>query len=313
MRAYPAAIRVAKGVVMPTVSNVSNVSDVSDVSDVTRVPEASDAPEYVLQHEREELERLELQARSLEAATRLHLRIAGIEPGMRVLDLGTGVGDVAFLISEAVGSEGHVVGIDRSPVALAYAEERRRARGTPNVRFVEGDVRTWRDEDPFDAVVGRLILFHVPRHAAAVVRHHAAALRPEGIALMMDFDIGATRAEPPIALVDEGRDRVMAAFRAGGADPVMGTRLERVLVEAGLVDVRSVGCQAYLDAEGGMGPRLFAAVTRTLLPVMERAGIATAEEVGIDTFEERLADAQRAAEAIILPPTLVGATGRRPA
>jgi tRNA A58 N-methylase Trm61 len=63
-------------------------------------------PDYVLQSERVELERLEHQARAFEPATRVHLQLSGIRPGMRVLDLGTGVGDVAFLIVDSVGPGG---------------------------------------------------------------------------------------------------------------------------------------------------------------------------------------------------------------
>jgi SAM-dependent methyltransferase len=271
--------------------------------------EMSDPTDYVLRSERDELERLEHQSGMLEPATRLHLGMSGIGPGMRVLDLGTGIGDVAFLASAMVGPDGEVVGIDQAPQALAYAEQRRDAYGITNVRFAEGDVRTWRDAEPFDAVVGRLILFHMPRDAVAVVRHHADALRPGGVVLMMDFDVPAGRAEPDVPLVTETIARIMAAFRNGGADPVIGTRLHRILAEAGLQDVRSLGLQAYLEPHSP-GLRTLAGVARTLLPVMERTGVATADEVGIDTLEDRLRGDVLAAGAVILPPTLVGAVGR---
>jgi SAM-dependent methyltransferase len=271
--------------------------------------EMSDPTDYVLQSEREELERLEHQSGALEPATRLHLGMSGIGAGMRVLDLGTGIGDVAFLASAMVGPEGEVVGIDQAPQALVHAEHRRDARGITNVRFAEGDVRTWRDSEPFDAVVGRLILFHVPDDAVAVVRHHAEALRPGGTVLMMDFDARAGRAEPDVPLVTDTIARIMAAFRNAGADPVIGTRLHRILADAGLQDIRSVGLQAYLEPHSP-GPRLLAGVARTLLPVMERTGVATADEIGIDSLEDRLRDDALAAGAVIMPPTLVGAVGR---
>jgi ubiquinone/menaquinone biosynthesis C-methylase UbiE len=46
---------------------------------------------------------------------------AGIRPGMLVLDLGCGAGDVAFVAAGLVGPDGHVVGVDRSPEALPRA------------------------------------------------------------------------------------------------------------------------------------------------------------------------------------------------
>ena len=49
---------------------------------------------------------------------------AGIRPGMRVLDLGCGAGDVTFVAADLVGPDGSVVGVDRSPQALARAQLR---------------------------------------------------------------------------------------------------------------------------------------------------------------------------------------------
>jgi SAM-dependent methyltransferase len=269
-------------------------------------------PDYVLQSERPELERLRQQARSLEPATRIHLQLSGIGPGMRVLDLGTGIGDVAFAASDLVGPAGQVVGIDVAEQALAYAEERRNESGRTNVRFELADVRTWRDPDgePFDAVVGRLILFHLPGHAVVIVRHHAGQVRPGGVVLMMDFDIGGARTEPPVPLLEQCVEWVKEGFSRSGADPVIGMRLGRILNAAGLLDVRSVGLSAYISPDDPVGPLLVAGVVRSLLPAIERTGVATAEVVGIDTLVDRIGRALREADAVLTPPTLVGAVGR---
>jgi ubiquinone/menaquinone biosynthesis C-methylase UbiE len=60
---------------------------------------------YVLGHSDPELARLKMQARLLEPITRQFLREAGITAGMRVLDVGSGAGDVAVLaaVSRAAG------------------------------------------------------------------------------------------------------------------------------------------------------------------------------------------------------------------
>ena len=99
--------------------------------------------DYALGSSDEEITRLDAQSASIEAPTRLLLRAAGIGPGMRVLDLGTGLGHVARLVAELVGSKGSVVGIDTSAKLLAAASARTSAH--PHVRYVQGDVRTWRD------------------------------------------------------------------------------------------------------------------------------------------------------------------------
>ena len=61
---------------------------------------------------------------------------AGLRRGMRVADLGCGVGMVTALLAELVGPEGHVVGLDASAAQLSQARESMPAGGT-NVRFVD--------------------------------------------------------------------------------------------------------------------------------------------------------------------------------
>src|SRR5690349_22220321 len=131
---------------------------------------------YYLGSEDPEIARLEYQAEFLDDATRLLLRIGGIRPGMRVLDLGSGLGHVSRAVGDLVGSDGEVVGIDADPRMVEAARARTSA---PHVRFAQADVLGFTDDRPFDAVVGRLILFHLPDPAAAI-RHHLQALRPGG-------------------------------------------------------------------------------------------------------------------------------------
>jgi ubiquinone/menaquinone biosynthesis C-methylase UbiE len=70
-----------------------------------------------------------LQATILRPFTERLLRNAEIGPGMRVLDLGCGPGDVSMLAAELVGPSGSVVGIDRSPQVIALARTRAQAAG----------------------------------------------------------------------------------------------------------------------------------------------------------------------------------------
>jgi ubiquinone/menaquinone biosynthesis C-methylase UbiE len=55
---------------------------------------------------------------------------------MRVVDLGSGAGDVAMLAARLVGLDGEVVGVERDPAAVASATARAVAEGFSNVRFV---------------------------------------------------------------------------------------------------------------------------------------------------------------------------------
>ena len=265
--------------------------------------------QYVLGSDLAELARLDAQAAAIAQPTRHLLQAAGLRPGQRVLDLGCGLGHVSRLAAELVGPDGHVTGLDADPRMLEEAERRCREAGVGNVRFVEGDVRTWRG-DEVDAVIGRLILFYLP-DAADVVRHHAESLTPGGLAAFVDYDCGSTRSEPELPLFERLMGYVMAAFRSAGADPVVGARLGMILREAGLEDVTTFGIQAYVPPGDPLGWQLLAGVIRSLAPQIERAGIATAEELGLETLAERLEAEIREHDAITLPPAVAGAWGRR--
>jgi cyclopropane fatty-acyl-phospholipid synthase-like methyltransferase len=68
---------------------------------------SSDVPlPYVLGHTGPELERLKAQAAIIDPITRRFFKAAGLESGMRVLDIGTGAGDVAFLAADLVDCNG---------------------------------------------------------------------------------------------------------------------------------------------------------------------------------------------------------------
>ena len=117
-----------------------------------------DANEYVLGHSAGELKRLRSHAQLLNPITRRYLMEAGIAPGMRVLDVGSGVGDVAFLAAELVGPSGHVVGVDRSRDALALARSRANEQSLANVTFVESELMAIAFDQHFDAAIGRYVL-----------------------------------------------------------------------------------------------------------------------------------------------------------
>src|SRR5712692_4665038 len=115
-------------------------------------------PEYSLGHSAAEQERLQRQAGYLRGITESIWRIAGIAPGMRVLDVGCGVGDTTFLAADLVGPGGFVIGMDRSADAIATGRRRTETDGRPNVLFVQGELGSAiPGHGPFDAVVGRYV------------------------------------------------------------------------------------------------------------------------------------------------------------
>ncbi len=262
------------------------------------------APEYVLGHSTPEQQRLDVQGGFLRPFTERLLRDAGVGPGMRVLDLGCGTGDVSCLAAELVGPTGAVLGVDRSPGMLATAGERARERGLSWVRFLEADVATVAQAElsgpPFDALVGRLVLMYLT-DPSAVIRRLAGLLRPGGLVAFADFVAMAPRAWPQRPLYMRCIGWLLEAFERSGARTDMGLRLHETFLRAGLPrpDLRFDG---VVIAGPDAAKFLWVAETvRSVLPTLERFGIVTAEEVGVETLADRLLD-----EATVIPGAVCG-------
>jgi ubiquinone/menaquinone biosynthesis C-methylase UbiE len=274
---------------------------------------ASAHHEYVLGHAVDELARLDRQAATLAHATRTILTLGGIAPGMRVLDIGTGTGEVAILAGDLVGATGQVLGVDRSPVAIDYARSKTAERGITNVRFAVSDLSDDLVDalagETFDAIVGRLVLAYQPS-PDNVVRRMTRHLRPGGRFIAMEFDMHAARTIPMTPLVHRMTNLILAAFEAAGTPQTLGPRLGQVLADAGLQDSRSLGLQVYLAPDDPSGPAMISGVIGTLLPSIERHGLAAATDIDIMTLRERIASELLSHDAVLAPPILVGGWGR---
>src|SRR5215471_10813168 len=265
---------------------------------------------YALGHSEQELERLSRQARAFAPFTRQLLQQAGINTGMRVLDVGCGVGDVAFLAADLVGPTGEVVGVDRVAEAIQGATIRAQARHVENVKFLEGDPTEMQFDRPFDAVVGRLVLMYYPDPIDAVQKL-AGHVRDGGLVVFQEFDIANCRSLPPAPTFDRSVGWIKQALRATGARTELGLEMYSLFLAAGLP-----GPSMRMDAAIGGGPdcpafEMAAEVVRSLLPVMEKLQIATATEVNIASLEQRMRDEVVAAKGVALSPGLIGAWSRK--
>jgi ubiquinone/menaquinone biosynthesis C-methylase UbiE len=271
----------------------------------------SDRTAYVLGSDEAEIARLDAQSSSIAGASEALLRAAGIGGPQRVLDLGTGLGHVAFLAANLLDPVGSVLGVDQDERLLEIAESRRAAAGAKNVEFLQADVRTFTPSEPFDAIIARLLLFHLPDREE-VLRRQLDALRPGGTMVLIEFDIGVMRTEPELPLVAAVHGWIEAAFRSAGADPRIGARAGHLLRRAGYADVSTFGIQPYFAPDDPIGPILCAGVARSLAPQIVAQGIADEAELGIETLQARIAEQVGAHDAVILPPAVVGAWGTRP-
>jgi SAM-dependent methyltransferase len=254
----------------------------------------------VLGHSEHEVERLKGQARLIDPITERFFLGAGIGPGMRVLDVGSGAGDVAFLASDIVGAGGLVVGADRVPAAVQVARDRAAARSLRNVSFVEGDPAELTFDQPFDAVVGRYVL-QFQREPAAMLRQLASKLRRGGVVVFHEIDWGGLSSFPPVPTYDQCARWGAEAMRLHGTETRMGSRLHATFVAAGLpAPTLRLEALAVGGTESISWLRSFKDLIATLLPEIERFGVASASEVGVETLVDRMCAEASASSSVLI-------------
>jgi hypothetical protein len=116
------------------------------------------------------------------------------------------------------------------------------------------------------------------------------------------------RALPEVELYSQIRDWLRAGFAHADVDPFVGMRLIAILDE----EVGSLGLQSYWAPENPQAAGYVVGVVRAMKDAIVASGAATEDELGLDTLEQRLAEALRASKAVYTVPTIVDGWGRRP-
>ena len=272
--------------------------------------DAEPPPAYVLGHSSRELVRLSAQARLVDPITRRFFSEAGIGVGMRVLDVGSGAGDVALLAAELVGTTGEVVGVDRSRAALEVARARAAERSLDNVSFLEGDPATIAFERHFDAAVGRFVL-QFQDDPSAMLRTVAALVRPGGMVVFHELDWDGVRSTPPVPTFDRCRDVIVETLRASDTETRMGGRLFSAFLGAGLA-APSLRLEAVVGggANSSDSLQLIADLAVSLATTIEELGVAPAAEFDRDTLLDQMRSEAEASGSVVVGHFQFGAWSR---
>ena len=247
----------------------------------------SDSPHYTPASEAE-LERLQLQARCLEGLTRRLIRESGVRVGMRALDLGCGPGDVAFLLAEAVGPPGFVVGVDREQRSVDLARRRAAETGYGNVAFAVASDDSLPADAPFDVAIGRFVLIH-QRNPAALIRRAAAVVRPGGVIAFL---------EPALHLEGHSLPEMELARAAAGSlrrfmlealpSPDVAGRMIPCFMEAGLPEPKVLWESVVPGSKDDVWLRSFMLTYKTMLPMMQKFGAVDPRVGDPETLAERI-------------------------
>lgn len=265
-------------------------------------------PTYALGRSDNEHARLTEQANFLRPLTERFFRRAGIAAGMKVLDVGSGVGDVAFLLADLVGRDGKVVGVDVDATALQKARARAERMNLRNIEFVCGDVRTAALPGPFDAAVGRLVLLYCADPMAALA-HIATQVRSGGIVAFQEMEMNeaAMRAVAGDSLLAQVVETIYRTFAAARVRVRMASEMRQTFVKAGLGKPELVG---EFVAGGGAdfaGYSWLANTLRSLAPMSRKVGVSLEAVGDLDTLTQRLRDEAANESRDFWSPPYVGA------
>jgi ubiquinone/menaquinone biosynthesis C-methylase UbiE len=266
-------------------------------------------PEYVLGHADNELDRLVRQAAFYGDLTAHTLKLAGLAPGMHVLDLGCGAGDVSFLAASIVGAEGSVTSVDMNADAVALATRRAAESGLENVSFHTGDITAQPYRARFDAVIGRLILLYLGDPVAGL-RAFSSYAKPGGIIYFQEFCPPGVSAVPPVPLYEQAIGLINETFARAKIDLYIGMRLAAHFSAAGLPYPQLLGMARVEGGEDSAAYVYMAETIRSLVPLIEKLGVGKRDEIDPDTLAERLKQQTLAAGAVLHLPELIAAWTR---
>ena len=270
----------------------------------------SSKSDYALGYTNAEHERLIRQAERIAPITERLFRSAGIGPGQRVLDLGSGVGDVAMLVARLVGASGEVVGIERDASSIARAEARVASAGLSNVKFTQRDLNQISSDEPFDGAVGRFILMFLP-DPLSVLRSVARLVRPGGVLAFQEpswIPMLALGARPP--LWSQVLSSIHQTFLRSRVNPEMGLDLYRIFQEVGL-PAPSMHMELLLgsDAES---TGIILDVLGSLRPLAQLQNVSLEALGDFDTLPQRIQAEVTAANTVVSFIPLVGSWSRKP-
>ena len=266
---------------------------------------------YALGYSEAEHDRLIRQAACIAPITERLFRAAGIGHGQRILDLGSGMGDVAILVARIVGPSGEVVGIERDAGSIAQAKARVAVAGLRNVTFTQTDVKEIVGDKPFDAAVGRFILMFLP-DPLAVLRSVSRLVRPGGaVAFQEPSWIPALALGARLPLWSRVVSSIQETLLRSGANPEMGLALYGLFPQAGL----PAPCM-HLEIPLGSDEdftRLMCDLLASLWPLAEQHNVALKELGELDTLRDRIRAEVASANTVVTSVPLVGAWSRKPA
>src|SRR5260370_18855755 len=266
--------------------------------------------DYALGYTNSEHVRLIRQAARIAPCTERLFREAGIGAGQRVVDLGSGMGDVTMLLARIVGPSGEVVGIERAASSIARAKARVAEAGFRNVNFTQADVHQIDSDKLFDASVGRFILMFLP-DPASVLRSLTRFVRPGGVLAFQEptwTPLLAVGARP--LLWSKLLASIHETLLRYGVNPEMGPALYRIFQEIGFPPP-AMHMETPLGSDAKFVD-LVCDLLASVRPLAHQHNVSLEGLGDLDTLSDRIHAELAAANTVVSFVPLVGAWARKP-
>ncbi|MGH7242445.1 MAG: class I SAM-dependent methyltransferase [Phycisphaerales bacterium] len=231
--------------------------------------EISSGGEYVHGTHQSEQDRLALMNQILNART---LAEVPVRAGDRILDVGSGLGQMSIAFAKVGGAGSRVLGIERSPEQITKAESSRSTAGLTgsNVEFRQGDAMALPlhgdEHGRFDLAFTRFLLEHVP-DPLAVVKQMVLAVRAGGKIVLADDDHEVLRLHPEPAGFGDVWSAYIALYKRVGNDAIVGRRLVQLLHDGGAKPLRNT----WVWFGACSGDQMFGAVVLNLIEILRGA------------------------------------------
>lgn len=234
---------------------------------------------------------------------------AGIREGMRILDVGCGSGDVSLLLSNLVGRSGEIIGVDHDEQAIDVARQRNAAHDHASLTFLQCDLLNLPDSiGTFDAIVGRRVLMY-QKDAVETIRSLSEYLRSGGTMVFQEHDTTLAPASvDPFPLHRRAQFWIREMIAREGADLHIGFNLHGIFTQAGLT-IENVRAECLIqtpDTPYGLGY-----IVRACLPRIIALGVASAEDVQIETLQERLDQERLSSVSIYIGDVMFGCWAKK--
>jgi len=204
------------------------------VSAGERIVEVMGPNDYLMESE-DEISRLTSKTDS--KALETQALWAGVEPGMRVADVGCGPGLTTALLREIVQPGGEALGIDRSPARISHARQHYEAAG---LRFVCRDITdSLHDLGQFDFVWIRFILEYFRSNSIEIVKNISSIVRPGGILCLADLDYNCLNYYGISPRLERAIHKAVRKLEEeANFDPYAGRKLYSYLYDLGFQDIK---------------------------------------------------------------------------